>query len=110
MYIIRIIDSKILTLNIDFFNQSEFGHNFLIFLQDIKTILDNAKDGAIFFSIGSNLRSADLPIEKRDILLNTFKKLPQVILWKFEDENLPGKSDNIFIKNWFPQNDVLGKY
>lgn len=77
--------------------------------QDIKTILDNAKEGAIYFSLGSLLKSAKLPQEKREAMLEAFKKLPYKILWKFEDENLPGKPENVFIKKWYPQRDVLGK-
>lgn len=29
------------------------------------------------------------------------------MLWKWEDDNLPGKPDNVFIAKWFPQDDIL---
>ncbi|XP_055848943.1 UDP-glycosyltransferase UGT5-like [Episyrphus balteatus] len=74
---------------------------------NMQKFLDEAKDGAIYFSMGSNLKSKNLPAEKREAILRTFKSLKQKVLWKFEDTNLPGKSDNVFISDWFPQDDVL---
>lgn len=76
----------------------------------MKEYLDGAKDGFILFSMGSNLKSIMLPEEKRNILLSVFKNLPYKILWKFEDENLPGKPTNVKIGKWLPQNDILGNY
>ncbi|XP_055904143.1 UDP-glycosyltransferase UGT5-like [Eupeodes corollae] len=74
---------------------------------NMQKFLDEAKDGAIYFSMGSNLKSKNLPVDKREAILKTFKSLKQRVLWKFEDTNLPEKSDNVFINDWFPQDDVL---
>ncbi|XP_050314658.1 UDP-glycosyltransferase UGT5-like [Anthonomus grandis grandis] len=76
--------------------------------KDIQAFLDNAKDGAIFFSMGSHLRSKNFSPEKKQIFLNVFKRLKLKVLWKFEDEVLPGKSDNVMIRKWLPQMDILG--
>lgn len=62
----------------------------------------------IYFSLGSNLQSKDMPDEQKDILLNTFKKFPQKVLWKFEDDDLKGKPENVKIGKWLPQSDILG--
>ncbi|XP_044737022.1 UDP-glycosyltransferase UGT5-like [Chrysoperla carnea] len=75
--------------------------------KDVKEFLDNAKEGAIFFSMGSNIRSDILDKSKREALLNAFAQLPYKILWKFESDNLPGKPDNVMIHKWLPQPDVL---
>jgi hypothetical protein len=75
---------------------------------DLQQLLDNAKEGVIYFSLGSNLKSALLPNEKRQILLNTFSKLKETVLWKWEDDTLPGKPANVHIAKWLPQQDVLG--
>jgi len=77
-------------------------------LQDLQKYLDNSKKGAIFFSFGSNLKSAMLGEERIQIFLNVFAKLEQNVLWKFEAE-LPNKPKNVLISDWFPQADVLGK-
>lgn len=39
---------------------------------DLKTFLDGAKDGAIYFSLGSNLQSAQLPTKLINIFLGEF--------------------------------------
>lgn len=69
-------------------------------------MLDNAHDGAIFMSLGSNVRSSDLSSEKLSIFLNKFKSIKQKIVWKFETE-LPNKPDNVIVGKWLPQNDIL---
>ncbi|KAF2888037.1 hypothetical protein ILUMI_18136 [Ignelater luminosus] len=75
--------------------------------KDLQEYLDSSEEGVVFFSMGSNFRSIDLPEEKREILLKTFGKLKQNILWKWEEENLPGKPSNVKISKWLPQTDVL---
>lgn len=74
---------------------------------EIQKFLDEATDGAIFFSMGSNLKSTALPSEKREAILKTFASLKQRVMWKFEDPNLVGKSDNVYISDWFPQQEIL---
>ncbi|XP_049817462.1 UDP-glycosyltransferase UGT5-like [Aethina tumida] len=74
---------------------------------DLKAFLDGAKEGVIYFSMGSNLRSKNLPIEKRQSLLNVFSKLKLKILWKWEDDVLPGQPKNVKLNKWLPQPDVL---
>lgn len=49
-----------------------------------------------------------MPKHKVDMFLNAFRKLKQRILWKWEDEHLPNKPENVMIKNWLPQNAILG--
>ncbi|KAJ8954702.1 hypothetical protein NQ318_011395 [Aromia moschata] len=74
--------------------------------KDLQVFLDNAKEGVIVFSMGSNLKSADFPKAKKDAVLKTFAKMKQKVLWKFEDD-LPEKPDNVKIMNWIPQQEVL---
>ncbi|XP_030760946.1 UDP-glucuronosyltransferase 2B15-like [Sitophilus oryzae] len=75
--------------------------------KDLQDIMDNAKNGVIFFSMGSHVQSKDFSAEKMKIFLNVFAKLKQTVLWKFEDETLPGKPDNVHIRKWMPQMDLL---
>lgn len=74
---------------------------------DIKTWVDDAKDGLILVSFGANIKSKDLDMDKRQTLLNSFAKLKQRVLWKFEDNSLTDLPKNVMIKKWLPQNDVL---
>ncbi|XP_072401396.1 UDP-glycosyltransferase UGT5-like [Diabrotica undecimpunctata] len=74
--------------------------------KNLKDFLDSAKDGAIIFSMGSNLRSSVFKPAKKRAILKAFSKIKQKVLWKFETD-LPEKSDNVMISSWLPQKDVL---
>lgn len=75
--------------------------------KNIKDFIESAEHGVIYFSLGSNMKSKSLPEDKRDALIGSFKNLKQKVLWKWEDSDLPGKPDNVMIRDWFPQDDVL---
>ncbi|KRT83007.1 Glycosyltransferase, partial [Oryctes borbonicus] len=73
---------------------------------DLQTYLDESKNGAIYFSLGGNLKSKDLPQATREAILRVLAKQKERILWKFE-EDLPGKPKNVQIRKWMPQQDIL---
>ncbi|XP_017032164.1 UDP-glucosyltransferase 2-like [Drosophila kikkawai] len=75
--------------------------------EDIKQFIESSPEGVIYFSMGSNVKSKDLPQETRNTLLKTFAKLKQRVLWKFEIDELQGKPANVLIKKWYPQPDIL---
>ncbi|KAJ8970379.1 hypothetical protein NQ314_001291 [Rhamnusium bicolor] len=76
---------------------------------DLQNILDDAKEGVIYFSLGSNVKSINMPERIRNVLIEAFNELPYTILWKWESDDLPDKPKNVIIKKWLPQQDVLGK-
>lgn len=41
------------------------------------------------------------------MFINCFAKLKQKVLWKYENETLPGNPGNIMIGKWLPQRDIL---
>ncbi|KAK4872334.1 hypothetical protein RN001_014363 [Aquatica leii] len=75
--------------------------------KELKTVLDSAKNGFIYFSLGSNVRSADLPNALRQAIIETFAELPYSVLWKYELDSFPDKPKNVVILKWVPQTDVL---
>lgn len=75
--------------------------------QDIQDWLDGAKHGAIYFCLGSNLKSKDLPPAKLKNFIESLGKLKQRILWKWETDSIPNQPANIMTKKWLPQDDVL---
>lgn len=75
--------------------------------KDLQDFMDSAKDGVVLFSMGSIIKSTDWPEEKRQALVNSFKKLKQKVLWKYESDVLPNKPDNVMISPWIPQRDIL---
>lgn len=78
--------------------------------KDLQKFLDDAKDGVVYFSMGSVLKAVNMSPQKRQIFINVFKKLKQKVIWKFEDESISGLPDNVLVKSWVPQQDVLGEY
>ena len=75
--------------------------------KDIQDFLDSAIDGAILFSMGSAVQSTDWKPQQREAFVNVFGKLKQKVLWKYENETLPGKPGNIKIGKWIPQRDIV---
>ncbi|XP_058464090.1 UDP-glycosyltransferase UGT5-like isoform X2 [Malaya genurostris] len=74
---------------------------------DLRKFLDEAKYGAIYFSLGTNLRSADMPQDKLDAIFSVFRSIKQRVVWKFEDESIPNLPSNVMVKAWLPQSDIL---
>lgn len=74
---------------------------------DLQKFLDDAHEGAIYFSLGTNLRSADMPKDKLSAILAVFRSLKQRIVWKYEDELVKDLPSNVMIKSWLPQSDIL---
>lgn len=90
------------------FNEHRNFHylNQTMFFQDINEFIESAKDGVVYFSFGSFLKSSKFPIEKRNAFINNFAKMKQKIIWKFEDETVT-MPKNVYISSWLPQSDIL---
>lgn len=78
------------------------------FFQDIKVLLDEAKYGVVYVNFGSNVRSAELPDDKKNAFLNVFRKLKHTVLWKWEDEEMEEKPNNVVLRKWLPQKEIFG--
>ncbi|GAB0091279.1 uncharacterized protein DMENIID0001_060990 [Sergentomyia squamirostris] len=73
--------------------------------QDIQIFMDNAKDGVVYVSFGTTHTCAN--ITKTDYILRTLTKLKQRVLIKWGSDVQLDTPENIMIKNWFPQQDIL---
>ncbi|XP_046627123.1 UDP-glycosyltransferase UGT5-like isoform X1 [Neodiprion virginianus] len=73
----------------------------------LQRILDEATQGFIYMSLGTNVRSVMLSDETREEFLAAFSKLPYTVIWKFEDDILVGQPDNVIIMKWAPQQSIL---
>lgn len=51
-----------------------------------------------------------LPTDKLQIIVKVLSNLPYDVLWKWNNDDLPGKADNIKISKWYPQSDLLSKF
>uniref|UniRef100_A0A0A1XSV6 UDP-glucuronosyltransferase 2B2 n=1 Tax=Zeugodacus cucurbitae TaxID=28588 RepID=A0A0A1XSV6_ZEUCU len=74
---------------------------------DIQQFLDGAEHGAIYFSLGTQVQSKDMPLEKLKIFLKVFGQLKQRILWKFENDSIANLPSNVMVKKWLIQRDIL---
>lgn len=74
--------------------------------KDLQDLLDGAKNGFVYFSMGSVVRSAMLAEHTRLALIKIFSKLPYTVLWKFE-EPISGLPPNVHVRPWLPQPSVL---
>ncbi|XP_046991818.1 UDP-glucosyltransferase 2-like [Schistocerca americana] len=77
--------------------------------KNIQDLLDGADHGVVYCSLGSNVRSIDLPLEKIQTLVEAFRELPQRVIWKWENDSLPSQPDNVMVRKWLTQQSVLGE-
>ncbi|CAH1999059.1 unnamed protein product [Acanthoscelides obtectus] len=75
--------------------------------QELQDFMDSAKEGVIYFSLGSNIVPSTMGEEKKMAILKAFGKLKQKVLWKWNEDTIPGKPDNVKLAKWFPQQDLL---
>ncbi|VVD02543.1 unnamed protein product [Leptidea sinapis] len=75
--------------------------------KDLQKILDEAKHGVVYVNFGSNVQSAELPEAKKQAFFNAFRKLKQIVIFKWEDGEVTNKPDNVITRKWLPQKDIL---
>nr|CAH7757437.1 unnamed protein product [Callosobruchus chinensis] len=74
--------------------------------EDLKSFLDKEKQGVIYLSLGSNMKSEKLDKQKKEIMFKVLNTLPYKVLWKYEGNDSPNLPNVKFIK-WSPQQDIL---
>ncbi|KPJ20475.1 Ecdysteroid UDP-glucosyltransferase [Papilio machaon] len=75
--------------------------------RDLRQLLDDSTNGVIYFSFGSNVSPSLLDPAKIDIFHKVFAELPYNVIWKWDNDSLPPRSDNVRIFKWLPQADLL---
>ncbi|CAD7078253.1 unnamed protein product [Hermetia illucens] len=76
--------------------------------KDIKQFLDGtSKYGAVYLSLGTIVRSADMNSETIKIFYKVLSGLKQRVIWKWEENAPPGKASNILFRKWLPQDYIL---
>lgn len=78
--------------------------------KELDTFMNTSKDGVIYFSLGTNMKSANLKEQRIQIILDVMAQLPQYnFLWKMDiDENQFKVTRNVLTKTFFPQRDIFG--
>ncbi|CAH1101183.1 unnamed protein product [Psylliodes chrysocephalus] len=76
--------------------------------KDLKDYLDASPRGVVYFSLGSNVKSANLSSNIRQEIIGALGELPYNVLWKWESDYLPDRPKNVMTRKWLPQQDILG--
>jgi len=66
----------------------------------------SATKGAVFVSFGSSLKPDQMPKEKLEVFVDSFKRLDMAIIFKW-DADIPGLPSNVLLSSWVPQQDLL---
>lgn len=64
--------------------------------------------GFIFFSLGTLIKSSDLPDKYLKVLVEVLGSLQQRVLWKWDKETMESLPPNVRLVKWVPQQDILG--
>nr|XP_053643305.1 UDP-glucosyltransferase 2-like [Cherax quadricarinatus] len=78
--------------------------------EDLSSWLDGGGvgGGVIYFSLGSVAKGVTMPDKYLRLFIETFSRLKYRVIWKYESK-IEGISNNVFIKDWLPQQDILGR-
>ncbi|KAH1003158.1 hypothetical protein HUJ05_011098 [Dendroctonus ponderosae] len=74
---------------------------------ELQAFLDQAAEGVVYFSLGSNVNTSHLPAPMRQAILEVLAQRPQRILLKFDEPPATPLPANVMQRAWFPQQDVL---
>ncbi|XP_047997900.1 UDP-glycosyltransferase UGT5-like isoform X2 [Leguminivora glycinivorella] len=74
---------------------------------ELKKFIEEAEHGVLYISFGSMLRATSTPRDKLEAIIGAVSQLPQRVVFKWEESDLPGNPKNIYVSNWLPQNDIL---
>ncbi|KPJ19194.1 Vitellin-degrading protease [Papilio machaon] len=75
--------------------------------EDLKYFLDNSKNGVIYASFGSNVKTNKISAKITRILAHVFTESTLNVIWKLDQNELPKQSDHIKIMKWLPQAALL---
>lgn len=74
---------------------------------ELKKFMDEAKDGAILWTFGSNVDISSTQPDKVDIILKELSKLKQRVVMKWELDDKTRLPKNVFAQKWLPQDSIL---
>ncbi|CAD0197668.1 unnamed protein product [Chrysodeixis includens] len=65
--------------------------------------------GFVYVSMGSSVRTTNMPLSAHRLLVEALGRLPQRVLWKQDaEQNMTDIPSNIKLYKWLPQQDLLG--
>lgn len=79
---------------------------------DLDQFMRRGKRGAIFFSLGTNMHPENVDRTLKLEIVEAFRQLPDYnFIWKFDEQYLKDVQmpDNVLVKDFLPQRDILCK-
>ncbi|CAG9860632.1 unnamed protein product [Phyllotreta striolata] len=74
--------------------------------EDLQEIYNEAENGVVYFSLGTNIRTNELDVEKIEMFKETFGRLNVTVIWKI-DFQLKDCPENVYLQQFLPQNEIL---
>ncbi|XP_022114691.2 UDP-glucosyltransferase 2 [Pieris rapae] len=72
-------------------------------------ISGSGNEGFIYVSMGSSVRTDNMPLTVHRMMVEALGRLPQRVLWKQDaEQNLTDIPSNVRLYKWLPQQDLLG--
>lgn len=59
------------------------------------------------FTLGSVVAISSLPQNIKNVIIDVLGKVSQRVLMKYEDDQMTNMPENMMIKKWFPQRDII---
>ncbi|KAM3955427.1 UDP-glycosyltransferase UGT5-like [Aphomia sociella] len=75
--------------------------------EDLKNYLDSSANGVVYVSFGTNTKTSRLDPKKIEMMISVLSRLPHDVLWKWDEDEMPGRKENIKISKWLPQECLL---
>ncbi|CAH0559940.1 unnamed protein product [Brassicogethes aeneus] len=74
---------------------------------ELQDFMDKSRNGVVYFSLGSNVQVLELPKDKLNAILNTFKNIKYDVVFKINKDTLDNKPKNVLTRKWVPQGAIL---
>ncbi|XP_055918804.1 UDP-glycosyltransferase UGT5 [Eupeodes corollae] len=74
---------------------------------NIKRFLDDAREGAIYFSLGTILKCSDIDSEKFTAIITVIGKLKEKVLWHCDLKKVENQPKNLLLQDIVSSSDVL---
>lgn len=76
--------------------------------KDLANVMDKSNEfGVIVFTFGSLVAMESLPKHILNAFKFVFSQLPQTVLWKYENDHMADKPQNVVLCKWLPQRAIL---
>lgn len=74
---------------------------------DLQRYMDGSKNGIIYMSLGSNVKSSKLSKKFVNIFLRVFESLDYDVIWKWESSVMDNQPDNVLTSKWLPVSSII---